>query len=278
MNKLILVFVFLFLINFVSADCFPEYKCGEWGECVEDLTTRICKDIKCDAEDITERKFCGSAECEPDIFCEEWSNCNYFDKTSDIINEKVIFEGVKERVCTDSAKCIDSFVEKEGCSLSVPVKIRRTEWCGEQLVEILDEVGNVVGRIKQKEVIKTFRRVDISLVEKNLPTYCSYCFDGEKNYDEENVDCGGESCPVCIERIEFFDWAYFASFFSWGIFVLLSLVGLIIVSRNEGFSESVKSIFSFFKPLSREEALAREEKIKQFVLPKKISEEGFKNY
>ncbi|MFA5174574.1 MAG: hypothetical protein WC438_05330, partial [Candidatus Pacearchaeota archaeon] len=29
--------------------------------------------------------------------------------------------------------------------------------------------------------------------------YCPYCFDGIKNYDEDEIDCtySGKSCPVC---------------------------------------------------------------------------------
>jgi hypothetical protein len=278
--KFFYVFLFwIFLLGFVSsADCFPNYVCGEWSACENGLTTRTCIDSKCGAENIIERELCGEEKCEPDISCGEWSSCNYFDKTSDIINEEIIFEGIKERICSDKANCIDSFVEKEGCSLAIPVKVRRAEWCGEQLVEILNEDGNVVGRIKQTEVTKKFRRVDISLVEESLPTYCSYCYDGVKNYDEEDVDCGGLSCPACIAKIEFVDWAYFISLLSWGIFILMFFVGLVFLSRNESFSEGLKNLFYFFKPLTREEALAREEKIKEFVLQKKISSEGFKNY
>jgi len=29
--------------------------------------------------------------------------------------------------------------------------------------------------------------------------YCPYCYDGSKNYDEDEIDCSysGENCPVC---------------------------------------------------------------------------------
>lgn len=269
----------IFLINFViSASCFPDYECGDWSGCVDSLTTRTCKDLKCGSEDIIERQFCDKQECNPDIVCEEWSGCNFFDKTNDILAEETVFEGTRERVCNDRLGCVDSFIDTEGCSLAVPIKVRRTEWCGEQLVEILDEKGGVVGRVKQKEITQQFRRVDISLVEENLPTYCSYCSDEEKNYDEEDVDCGGPSCPACVPKVDFFDWAFYASLLSWGIFGLSFFIGLIVFSRNNGFGESLKGIFSFFKPLSKEEALAREERIKEFISPKKISSEGFKNY
>ncbi len=277
-SRFILIFIFLFFIGFVNAECFPSYQCGEWGACIDGLSTRVCVDVKCEAEDISERQFCGEDDCKPNIECGGWSNCNYFDKTNDIIKEQLIFRGVKERICNDVANCINSFVEQEGCSLSAPIKVRKTEWCGEQLVEILNEAGNVVGRVKQQEITSKLRRVDISLVEQNIPTYCSYCFDGVKNYDEAEKDCGGPSCPECIESVDFFDWAFLASFFSWGICFLLVLVGFVVFSRDERFNQGFKNLIYLFKPLSREEAMAREQKIKEFFVQKKINPEGFKNY
>lgn len=278
MNKIFLLLFSVILIGFVSAQCFPKYECGQWGECVDDLSTRTCVDTKCGLDDIPERKFCGEAECEPQIECSEWSVCNYFDKTNDILEEQLIFEGDKERICSDKAQCVDSFIEREGCSLSVPINVERTEWCGKELVEIFDNSGNLVGRVQKTEITKDFNRVDISFIRENSPDYCSYCFDGEKNFDEVEVDCGGPSCSECVPIISFVDWAYFVSMFSWGIFGLLFFGGFIIISRNENFSGGIRVIIEFLKPLSLEGALAREEKIKQFIMPKKISSEGYKNY
>ncbi len=279
MNKLLLLLFILFFVNFVNAECFPNYQCGEWGECDEEgLKSRVCVDNKCGAKDILERDLCGDSDCDPDISCGEWSSCNFFDKTNDILKEELRFEGSKERICVDKSGCINSFIETEGCSLAVPIKVKKTEWCGQELIEIFDSAGNIVGRIQEKEIIKNFKRVDIFLVEQNIPTYCSYCFDREKNYDEEKIDCGGASCPRCIDVIDFIDWAYFVSIFTWGIFILIFFIGLVLIGRRENFNDCLKNIFVFFKPLSREEALAREEKIKQFIAPKKISSEGFKNY
>ncbi len=278
MNKFYLFIFCFFCISFISADCFPNYKCGEWGACEDDLISRVCVDTTCGSKEIIERKFCGEAECEPNIECGEWSSCNYFDKTNDILEEKLVFEGTKQRICSDSVQCVDSFVQTEGCSLSVPIKVKKSEWCGEELVEIFDDSGNVVGRVKETTITKKFSRVDISFIRENSPDYCSYCFDGEQNFGETGVDCGGSYCSECIPIINFVDWAYIIAILTWGIFGLLFVGGLFVISKEENFSEGVKNIFVFFKPLSREEALAREEKIKQFVSHKKISSEGFKNY
>jgi hypothetical protein len=276
-NKLLFLFICIIFFNFVSAECFPNYQCGEWGACEDDLMTRICVDTKCDGDDILERKFCGGAECEPKIECGEWGTCNYFDKTNDILEEELRFEGSKERICSDREKCVDSFVEIGGCSVSVPIKVKRTEWCGEELVEIFDDAGNIVGRVQETQITQKLNRIDISFVRESTHDYCSYCFDREKNYDEINVDCGGPSCPSCIPIIDFFDWAFWVSIFSWGIFGLLFFGGLILLSREENFGAGVKSVFGLFRPLTREEALAREEKIMRFVTQRRISGEGFRN-
>jgi len=277
-SKFFLILFVLFFLSFIKADCFPSYNCGEWSSCENDVIIRTCIDTKCGGEDIIERKFCGEADCNPDIRCGEWSNCNFFDKTNDLFKEQLIFEGSKERICSDKADCIDSFVEVEGCSLAVPIKVKKTEWCGQELVEIFDDKGNIVGRVQEKDSIKNYKRIDISLIEKILPTYCDYCFDREKNYDEEEIDCGGPSCPACIKDINFIDWAHFVSIFSWGIFGLLSLISFIILNKEKNFRELIKLLVNFFKPLTKEEALEREEKIKQFIFTKKINSEGYKNY
>ncbi|MCW8966257.1 MAG: hypothetical protein OQK82_06195 [Candidatus Pacearchaeota archaeon] len=210
-----------------------------------------------------------SDDCSPAYVCGEWEDCNFFSRTDDILDDKLIFEGVRQRVCVDSAECVESFVESEKCNLSVPGKVQKAEWCGEDIIEILDGQNNTVGRIKTTKVINGHNRVDIFLVDTGLFTYCDYCYDGEKNYDEESVDCGGAFCPKCIFMVEYINWAYIVSILFWGIFFLLFFIGLFIVIGGERFGKGLRSLIYFFKPLSREEALAREQKIKTFISLKK---------
>ena len=277
MNKFFLLLFGILFISFVSSACFPNYKCGEWGVCEEDLSSRTCVDTSCGAKDIIERQFCGDAACDSKIECGDWSSCNYFDKTNDIIEEKLIFEGSKERICYDKENCVSSFVEVESCSASTPVKVKKTTWCGKELVEIFDNEGNTVGRVQETQVTKKVSRVDISFLRENSPDYCGYCFDKEQNFDETGLDCGGPYCPECVPIIEYIDWAFIVAMFSWGIFGLLFLSGLFVLGNEENFSEGIMGVLRLFKPLTREEALAREGKIKDFVASKKISSEGFKS-
>jgi hypothetical protein len=60
-------------------------------------------------------------------------------------------------------------------------------------------------------------------LEGDFSGYCGYCYDGIKNYDEEGVDCGGDSCPACVPTLFLFDWARIVSIISWTFFLLLFL-------------------------------------------------------
>lgn len=270
-KKFLLVVFLLFFVNFISADCFPNYECGEWGLCEDGLRSRTCVDTKCEQDDIVEREFCGEAEgCDPSVECGDWSRCFYLEKTNDYLNEELIFSGKKERVCVDKSGCIDDFVEEEPCSISVPIKVDRVTWCGEEYLEVFDEVNNPVARIRSSRLTADINNLEIAFFSEELPTYCSYCFDGVQNYDETGIDCGGSSCPVCIEDVVFVDWLHWVVLSSWGsliLFVFILIVSYLIAINRGGssLSEKMKSLVMFFKPLSAEEAIAREQRITNWV-------------
>jgi len=56
----------------------------------------------------------------------------------------------------------------------------------------------LISRIKETEVQKT-TKLNIFLKISEAREYCPYCYDGIKNYDETDVDCGG-SCKPCSEK------------------------------------------------------------------------------
>jgi hypothetical protein len=84
----------------------------------------------------------------------------------------------------------------ESCSINSDTEIERTKWCNEDYLNIY-EGDKLVARVKESEISKFNKINKISYTDK-LPDYCSYCFDGIKNYDEEEIDCGG-SCPDCVD-------------------------------------------------------------------------------
>jgi len=270
MNKKIFVLFGILMIFFLTGqvkgeDCFSEYECGEWSICNDDgIQQRTCSDISCGKGDIIERKFCLKPGCKPDIQCSNWGICNYNKKLNDIINRELVFEGYTERFCRDLNGCIESSVEIMPCDLSVPIKTKKVITCNEEYIEIFDEkTEKLIGRIKEKTDISSGRkRVDISFLTGES-SYCGYCYDNEKNYDETGIDCGGPSCPSCVEIKEFFDWAYWMNFFLWMVFGIL-LVLFLIQRKNEKKSDIplLKQLSFWFKVNPKEREKILEEKIK----------------
>ncbi|MAG79241.1 hypothetical protein CMI40_02595 [Candidatus Pacearchaeota archaeon] len=223
--------IFLISITFVSGeeDCFPEFECGKWSECEDEIQKRTCIDKKCGVQEIIERKFCPGFECNPDIKCGNWSNCNFEEKIKDILNEELTFKGYKDRSCIDLNGCVSESIEEESCSLSAPIKVKKTKWCNEEYVEVYDiDTNKLVSRIKQEKIpnFSGLSRVDVSFLITKSSVYCNYCFNGIKDYDEERIDCGG-SCSECITKIEFFNWLPFIITSLWIIFSLLLIVFLV---------------------------------------------------
>ena len=45
----------------------------------------------------------------------------------------------------------------------------------------------------------TYQKLNVQMLFDEAG-YCPYCFDGQKNYDEDGIDCSntGKNCPLCI--------------------------------------------------------------------------------
>jgi hypothetical protein len=262
----VLVIFFMAIVD--AKDCFPEYRCLEWGECNGDgIQQRSCVDDVCGLPEIVERRFCSGMDCDLNIQCSDWTICNYGQKIGDLVKGKINLKGYKERACLDLGGCVVESVERELCTLAVPVETKKTVWCSEEYVEIFDpRTNNLVSRISEKEIFGDLKRVDISFVTSESSEYCGYCFDGVKNFDETGVDCGGLSCPACTLQTSFFDWSYWATLISWIVFGFLFFFFLFIgISKSEkSFREISNSFLKSLRPSSSEEARLKEEKISEF--------------
>ncbi|GEM_PF-4392284 len=254
----------------VSAEegCFPQYECGNWSECNNDsIQTRVCTDKRCNKKDIVERKFCNIPNCKPAIACSNWSSCNYQRKMSDVLRERLVFEGYQERECVDLGGCAEEWTETRSCSLSFPVEIKKTKWCFQDYVEIFDlNSKRLVGRITESGIDKDLgaKRVDILFLTSDEDAYCDYCFDGVRNYDETGIDCGG-NCPECIEKAYFSDWLSLAIATSWLSFAILLII--LIWSKSKR--------YAFFRDSSKKEIAKRSirERIAGFIRMAKIGTE-----
>ncbi|MEM4230653.1 MAG: hypothetical protein QXF25_02155, partial [Candidatus Pacearchaeota archaeon] len=186
-------------IETLPIKCIENWKCN-WTHCDENYYKYPveCVDLnKCG----TNWKMPGPEKCycRPNLTCTEWSECKVDYEFSDVFQEKYIKEGKQKRVCNDTNFCLKPmFEEYRICSISIPISVKSTRWCNETFIEIYTKADNrLVSRLREKEALN-ISRVELSLVEPELKGYCSYCFDGIKNYDEEGVDCGGGNCPECI--------------------------------------------------------------------------------
>jgi len=277
-SVLFVVGIFLLIVFskvLLAAECFPEYSCGEWGACLDGIQERTCVDEKCETKDVIERKFCGEFEnCQPNVECTEWSNCNYERKTSDLISEELSFSGYQTRTCSDLNNCgVLSSVEERSCNLAVPISVKKTTWCNEEYVEVFDVDSNkLVSRVKETEISNTLnlRRLDISFLTTGFGGYCSYCYDGMKNYDEQGIDCGGPSCKKCVQEVEFFDWVFWTKLVFWTFFGLL-LILFVFKKRAEEFLEESEERKTFSQTMAGLISSAKIGTVEEKVLERKIS-------
>jgi len=214
--KVLFFFVLLiFFLSVATAQCFPEYKCGDWSECVNGFQTRICKDQICNNRDLIERTTCvalaettnvetnsewtfveetNQTECSPIIQCNPWSSCAYMENTINILKGKINYGGYRERVCEDLSKCIPIFVERSPCEESFPITTEKTYENDKEFLVIFDSISeSPVAKIN----LNSWRenKLDIMLTQKKLGKPSS-CFNGVKDNNEENIDCGGK-CKPC---------------------------------------------------------------------------------
>ncbi|MBX4196109.1 hypothetical protein KW805_00790 [Candidatus Pacearchaeota archaeon] len=207
LKKVVIAFVFVLLFISLSSaltnksttgraiECNPRYDCTEWSSCVDDFTTRVCKDIACGTEDITERKLCVSSSCTPNIQCGAWNSCVFTAKTSDIFESNIRFEGYQERPCIDYNNCTAPFTEEHSCKDTFPVKFITADHCGEKFLTLVDPTySKPVTRINLA-AWRYGKQLELSFVQGET-SYCPSCANGIQDDNEEGIDCG-PSCASC---------------------------------------------------------------------------------
>ncbi|HLC86755.1 MAG TPA: right-handed parallel beta-helix repeat-containing protein, partial [Candidatus Nanoarchaeia archaeon] len=243
--------------------CTEDWQCG-WTVCAED-------DISSYPYDCADLNNCGTFENMPDdaISCQErsqiedetsglgwscsaWSECDAKYTIEDVLKEKISSSGQQSRSCKGSNNI--ERVEYKKCSLAIPIRISKSSWCHEEIVELFrNDTNEFVSRIQASEIIgfENLNRVDIFFATGEFTGYCSYCFNGVQDYDETSVDCGGENCPECLMKYDFFDWVFLVKI----ILLVLSIILLSFFYRRVGtevefgkkFIRLAGSIADFFK-------------------------------
>ena len=205
--------------------------------------------------------------CIPDYDCGEWEDCLVNYDVDSILKGEVNASGLKKRTCEETKGCVDeepTVIEKRECSLTLPVRAEISEWCFEEYVELYDiNTNKLVSRIKENVVVNV-KGLNIGFFATEFAGYCSYCFDRVRNYDEDEIDCGGSGCAPCIERGRFFDYPYYAK---WILWLLLLILLAYLIYRNR---ERIRQLFVVSKRREEKKVRARRslmDRLKSIRLP-----------
>ncbi|MAH46533.1 hypothetical protein CMI37_11950 [Candidatus Pacearchaeota archaeon] len=187
--------------KFCSGFCQERWECA-WSECSRGYTTPECQDLsKCGTKhDIPQKLPCRQEreKCLPEITCSEWTECKSDYNFIDLISQTKEIRGAKSRTCVDRKNCVATKYEVKNCSLRTDIYTKRVKKCGTDYIGIYNKLtNNLIAKIEQgKAKDNPYLNIQITDSEKE---YCDYCFDGIKNGDEEQVDCGG-SCEPCHKK------------------------------------------------------------------------------
>ena len=187
--------------KFCGGACTERWECS-WSDCSGGFTTPTCEDLsRCGTKyNIPQKLECKEEKekCSPDIECTEWTECKADYNFIDLVTGTEEIRGTKSRVCNDENSCSQTKYETKNCSLGVDIYTRRIRKCGVNYIGIYNKLTNqLIAKIEQSQA-KDKQYLNIQITNKEQED-CDFCFDGVKNGDEEQVDCGG-SCQPCNKK------------------------------------------------------------------------------
>ena len=187
--------------RFCGGTCVERWEC-EWSDCSGGFTSPECIDLnKCGTKyNIPQKLECRDErdKCSPDISCTDWTECKPDYNFVDLVTGIEEIKGIKSRICEDKNSCSQTKYETKNCSTSVDIYTRRIKKCGVNYIGIYNKLTNkLIAKIEQSQA-KDKQYLNIQITNKERED-CDFCFDGIKNGDEEQVDCGG-SCQACNKK------------------------------------------------------------------------------
>jgi hypothetical protein len=245
MRILFLFSLIVLTAGIVSAqECFPQYICSDWSKCDDGLQTRTCTDSKCGRRDLVERQFCIPG-CTPEITCDSWSQCAYTDKTQDIFEGKFQFGGYRSRFCYDQNGCVESFTEEGICGDSTDLDLVVVKECGVKYLAALDPASK---RPIAKIDLESWKEEKFDLVfTQQSEGFCPSCYNGIKDLDEQELDCGGPCKPCSNAKTFPIKLLGIGAGVISGLFIVLG-VREIILSLDESDTDN-KEVFSSISPI-----------------------------
>lgn len=180
--------------------CIPNWNCTEFDACVNDTRTvvRKCTDLNDCGINLgrpEETKKCSIDDCGKHYVCGNWSKCNYNVDANDLFGGgDIVYNGIMERVCVPAPGCGRNITERFGCKSGVEIEVKKGSVCGEAVVNLIDKNKNVpVTSISLESWYADM--LDVSFIQEESQ-YCPHCYNGIKDSNEEETDCGG-SCRAC---------------------------------------------------------------------------------
>ncbi len=187
-------------VRHCDGTCEENWMC-DWSECVGGYTSPLCTDLNsCGTEYNKPQRIECSKSCTPKINCGDWSDCSidYNFETLTNFYEKNVLGGMRKRMCVDSNRCVNNYIEEKNCSTAIDVEIREFTKCGRNYVGIFNILNeSLIASIEKSNSLSQSLKIDFSNIMQTQ--YCPYCFNGVKDGDETDIDCGG-SCKECQEK------------------------------------------------------------------------------
>jgi hypothetical protein len=132
-----------------------------------------------------------NVKCIPEFYCSDFGECIADYNFNELIDQSQ-FSGRQYRYCKDNNKCMPDLVDSKECSNREEIKIDIVYRCGEEQIGVIGQKSSGSINLMQKNK-KGYADIDVNVIGEG---YCYYCFDGIRDYDEKDIDCGG-SCPKC---------------------------------------------------------------------------------
>lgn len=137
----------------------------------------------------------GEKGCKPYFFCGKWGECQTDYNLYSLIEEEYVSE-FQYRYCKDYSECMTDFIDSRECELNFSIKTKKAVLGDKKYLEIYDKEDILISRIQF--INETNKELNIRIL-LDKTGYYPYCYDGAKNYDEDEIDCqySGKSCSRC---------------------------------------------------------------------------------
>ena len=227
--------------------CTPDWSCTAFGSCESGFRNRVCTDLnncgnnngkpdeseQCALNETGSNATAGGVVgggggganvCIPDYSCGDWNQCVYDSDAGKIIQGMITKSGLKDRTCSDKNKCAPNYIEQASCNSSLQIAIRKESVCDTNTLTLLEKTKMAPITSINLESWKT-KKLDVAFVQEES-IYCPDCYNGIKDGNEEEIDCGG-SCRACLPESTFPDNL------SWitGVLIVLSLLLIIPIFK-----------------------------------------------